>query len=161
MEIRRDILWRVYVCFIGMVLLCMLILGKAFYIQRFQGDHWRSMSDSMHQRIVELDADRGTIYSEDGQMLSTSLPEFDIYLDFRADGLRDKNGKVFKENVDSFAIAMAQYFGDKSSAQYKKELMDGYKKKGRYYAFKKKLSFEQHNSGRKQQTAVSIWFAGQ
>ena len=97
-----------------MVLLCVFILGKAFYIQRFQGEHWRNMSDSMHQRIVELDADRGTIYSEDGQMLSTSLPEFDIYLDFQADGLRDKNGKVFRENVDSFAIAMAKYFGDKT-----------------------------------------------
>jgi cell division protein FtsI (penicillin-binding protein 3) len=131
-----------------MVLLCMLILGKAFYIQRFQGDHWRSMSDSMHQRIVELDAERGTIYSEDGQMLSTSLPEFDIYLDFRADGLRDKNGKIFKENVDSFAISMAQYFGDKSSAQYKKELLEGYKKKGRYYSLKKKLSFEQYKNFR-------------
>jgi len=148
MEIRRDILWRVYLCFIGMVLLSMLILGKAFYIQRFQGEHWRSMSDSMHQRIVELDADRGTIYSEDGQMLSTSLPEFDIYLDFRADGLRDKNGKVFKENVDSFATAMARYFGDKSTVQYKKELLEGYKKKGRYYSLKKKLSFEQYKNFR-------------
>src|SRR5215510_947831 len=108
-----------------MAVLCVCILGKAFYIQRFQGDHWRSMSDSMHQRIVELDADRGTIYSEDGQMLSTSLPEFDIYIDFKADGLRDKNGKVFFENVDSFAIVMSKYFGDKSTAQYKKELMDG------------------------------------
>ncbi|HXR81039.1 MAG TPA: hypothetical protein VN763_08985, partial [Saprospiraceae bacterium] len=103
MEIRRDILWRVYLCFIGMAALGFLILGKAFYIQRFQGDHWRSMNDSMHQRIVELDAERGTIYSEDGQMLSTSLPEFDIYFDFKADGLREKNGKVFKENIDSFS----------------------------------------------------------
>ena len=55
------------------------------------------MSDSMHQRIVELDAERGTIYSEDGQMLSTSLPDFDIYIDFNADGLRDKKGKVLKK----------------------------------------------------------------
>jgi cell division protein FtsI (penicillin-binding protein 3) len=148
MEIRRDILWRVYLCFISMAVLCVLILGKAFYIQRFQGEHWRSMNDSMHQRIVELDAERGTIYSEDGQMLSTSLPEFDIYLDFKADGLRDKNGKVFKENLDSFSRAMAAYFNDKSAAQYKKELLEGYKKKSRYYSLKKKLSFEQYKNFR-------------
>ena len=148
MEVRRDILWRVYLCFIGMALLGLLILGKAFYIQRIQGDYWRNMSDSMHQRIVELDAERGTIYSEDGQMLSTSLPEFDIYLDFKADGLRDKNGKIFKENVDSFSRAMAAYFEDKSSVQYKKELQDGYKKKSRYYLLKKKLSFEQYKNFR-------------
>jgi len=148
MEVRRDILWRVYLCFIGMTVLCVLILGKAFYIQRFQGEHWRSMSDSMHQRIVELDAERGTIYSEDGQMLSTSLPEFDIYLDFKADGLRDKNGKVFNENIDSFSRAMASYFEDKSAAHYKKELLEGYKKKSRYYLLKKKLSFEAYKNFR-------------
>src|SRR5258705_12177293 len=106
------------------------------------------MSDSMHQRIVELDADRGTIYSEDGQMLSTSLPQFDIYIDFLADGLREKSGKVFKENVDSFALALADFFGDKAAAQYKKELQQAYKKKNRYYLLRKKLSFEQYKEFR-------------
>ncbi|MBL7738197.1 MAG: transpeptidase family protein [Chitinophagaceae bacterium] len=144
MEVRRDILWRVYLGFIGMALISLLILGKAFYIQRFQGDYWRGMSDSLHQRIVELDADRGTIYSEDGQMLSTSLPQFDIYMDFLADGLRDKDGKVFKTNVDSFSMAMADYFDDKAAAQYKKDLQQAYKSKNRYYPLKKKLSFEQY-----------------
>jgi cell division protein FtsI (penicillin-binding protein 3) len=126
----------------------MLILGKAFYIQRFQGNYWRSMSDSMHQRIVELDADRGTIYSEDGQMLSTSLPQFDIYIDFLADGLRDKEGKAFRENVDSFSIALADFFGDKTAGQYKNELRQAYKNKSRYYSLKKKLSFGQYKTFR-------------
>ncbi len=148
METKRDILWRVYLSFIGIIVLCVLILGKAFYIQRFEGEHWRSMSDSLHQRIVELDADRGTIYSEDGEMLSTSLPQFDIYIDFKADGLRDKNGKVFRENLDSFAHAMASFFGDKSKADYKAELNEGYKKKSRYYSLKKKISFEEYKAFR-------------
>ena len=122
MEVKRDILWRVYLSFIGVVVLSFLVLGRAFYIQNVQGNYWRSMSDSMHQRFVELNAERGTIYSEDGQMLSTSVPYFDIYMDFGADGLREKKGKRFKENVDSFSIALAKFFKDKSSAQYKKEL---------------------------------------
>lgn len=148
MDVRRDILWRVYLSFIGMVVLSLLILGRTFYIQRFQGNYWRSMSDSMHQRIVEVDADRGTIYSEDGKMLSTSIPQFDIYIDFLADGLREKDGKIFKENIDSFAVALAGYFKDKSSAEYKKELQKEYRKKNRYYAFKKKISFEDYKAFR-------------
>ncbi|MBS1607481.1 MAG: transpeptidase family protein [Bacteroidetes bacterium] len=148
MDIRRDILWRVYLSFIGIALLSCLVLGRAFYIQRFQGSYWRSMSDSMHQRFVELDAERGTIYSEDGQMLSTSLPQFNIYLDFMADGLRDKGGKVFKENIDSFSVAVAGLLGDKSSAEYKKEFQTAYKKKERYHLLKKKLSFEEYKSFR-------------
>ena len=102
------------------------------------------MSDSLHQRIEEIDAGRGTIYSEDGQMLSTSLPTFDIYIDFMADGLREKNGKRFKENIDSFSRALANYFRDKSAAIYKAELQKAYKKKERYYPLKKKLKFEDY-----------------
>jgi cell division protein FtsI (penicillin-binding protein 3) len=125
-----------------------LILARAFYIQRFQGSYWRSMSDSLHQRIEPLEAERGTIYSEDGQMLSTSIPTFDIYLDTEADGLREKNGKRFKENIDSFSIAMANYFGDKSSTEYKRDLQAAYRKKDRYYLLQKKLSFEDYKTFR-------------
>jgi cell division protein FtsI (penicillin-binding protein 3) len=142
LEIKRDILWRVYLSFLGIILLSLFVLGRAFYIQRFQGSYWKSMSDSLHQRFVSLDAERGTIYSEDGQMLSTSIPSFDIYIDFNADGLTEKKGKRFKENVDSFATALAGYFKDKSAAQYKKDLWAGFRKNDRYYPLKKKLNFE-------------------
>ncbi|HVE60438.1 MAG TPA: penicillin-binding transpeptidase domain-containing protein, partial [Chitinophagaceae bacterium] len=141
-------MWRVYLSFIGIVLLSFIVLGRAFYIQKFQGDHWRSMSDSMHQKIVPLEAERGTIYSEDGQMLSTSIPFFDIYIDFGAEGLRDKNGKRFKENIDSFSYALSAYFGDKSRDTYRKELKRAYDKKERYYLLKKGISFEQYKSFR-------------
>ena len=70
--------------FLGIAVLSVFIIGKAFYIQRFQGSYWKSMSDSLHQRIESLDAERGTIYSEDGQMLSTSIPTFDIYMDMNS-----------------------------------------------------------------------------
>ena len=148
MEIKRDILWRVYLSFLGVVLLSFIVLGRAFYIQNVEGDHWRSMSDSMHQRFIELDAERGTIYSEDGQMLSTSIPFFDLYMDFGADGLREKSGKRFKENLDSFAISLSGFFKDKSVAEYKKDLKKAYNAKDRYYLLKKGLSFEQYKEFR-------------
>ena len=148
MEVKRDILWRVYVSFIGITLLSILVLGRAFYIQRFQGNYWRSMSDSLHQRIEPLDAERGTIYSEDGQMLSTSIPTFDIYMDMNADGLREKNGKRFKENIDSFSMALSDYFGDRSTSQYKHDFELAYKKNNRYFPIRKKLSFEDYKAFR-------------
>jgi cell division protein FtsI (penicillin-binding protein 3) len=143
-EVKRDILWRVYLSFLGVIVLGFIVLGRAVYIQRFEGDHWRSMSDSMHQKFIELDAERGTIYSEDGQMLSTSVPYFDLYIDFGADGLREKNGKRFKENLDSFARSLSQFFEDKTTAEYKKDLQRAYNEKDRYYELKKGLSFEQY-----------------
>lgn len=148
MEIKRDILWRVYLSFIGIVLLSFVVLGRAFYIQRFQGAYWRSMSDSMHQRFVELNAERGTIYSEDGQMLSTSIPFFDVYMDFAAEGLRDKDGKRFRENLDSFSYTLANFFGDKSKKEYKRDLQHAYKEKQRYYLLQKAITFDQFKTFR-------------
>ena len=107
MDVKRDILWRVYLSYILVVLACVAIFSKAVFIQQVQGKHWRSMSDSLHQKLDEIEAERGTIYSEDGQMLSTSIPQFDIYLDFRVDALHEKNGQRFRENVDSLSEALA------------------------------------------------------
>jgi len=136
----------VYLSFLGIAVLSVLIISKAFYIQRFQGSYWKSMSDSLHQRIEPLEAERGTIYSEDGQMLSTSIPTFDIYMDMEADGLREKNGKRFRENIDSFSIALANYFGDRTAGEYRRDLQQAYKKSDRYFLIRKKLAFEDYKA---------------
>ncbi len=144
MEVKRDILWRVYLCFLGIVALSLVVLGKAFYIQRVQGAYWKGLSDSLHQKFVELDAERGTIYSEDSSMLSTSIPYFNIYIDFGADGLREKNGKRFTENVDSLSGCLANLFGDKTAAAYRKILVKGYKNTDRYYELQANVPFEKY-----------------
>jgi cell division protein FtsI (penicillin-binding protein 3) len=126
------------------VILCIAVLARVFYIQQVQGDYWRGLSDSLHQKYVDLSAERGTIYSEDGNMLSTSLPYFNVYIDFAADGLREKNGKRFKENLDSLSECLAALFRDQSAAAYKKELQTGYRKADRYYPLQKNLTFDQY-----------------
>ncbi|MBI3882918.1 MAG: transpeptidase family protein [Sphingobacteriales bacterium] len=144
MDIKKDILWRVYLCFIGMILLGAVVLGRAFYIQTVEGKFWRSMGDSLHLKYMPLNAERGTIYSEDGNMLSTSIPIFDIYIDFGADGLKEKDGKRFKDNVDSLSICLADLFKDQTAEEYKKELQLGFKNEDRYYLLKRKISFVEY-----------------
>lgn len=146
MEVKRDILWRVYLSFLGIVLVSMVIVGKAFYIQQVEGAYWKSKSDSLHQKFIDLAAERGTIYSEDGSMLSTSIPFFDVYIDFEAEGLREKNGRRFKENLDSLATALAGLFKDQPASSYRRQLQQGYLRKERYYSLKKNLSFEQYKA---------------
>jgi cell division protein FtsI (penicillin-binding protein 3) len=81
-------------------------------------------------------------------MLSTYIPFFDIYIDFAAEGLRDKNGKRFRENLDSFSTALSHFFNDKTISEYKKALRQAYNEKNRYYLLKKGLSFEQYKTFR-------------
>src|SRR5689334_20127686 len=149
MEVKRDILWRVYMAYIAVALICIAIFAKAFYIQQVQGSYWRSMSDSLHLKIQEIDADRGTIYSADNEMLSTSIPQFDIYVDFEADGLRANNGKLFFQNLDSLSYCLADLFKDRSKGEYKKILSNGYKSEDRYFLLKRKVSFEEYQQMKK------------
>ena len=125
-------------------MLGVVVLGRAFYIQRVQGSYWKSMSDSLHLKYMPINAERGSIYSEDGNMLSTSIPVFDIYIDFGAEGLREKHGKRFYENVDSLSISLASLFKDVSVDDYKKLLSVAYKNEDRYFLLKRKISFEEY-----------------
>jgi len=144
MDVKRDILWRVYLSFILIVLVCILILSKAFYIQQVQGKYWRSLSDSLHQRIEEIPAARGTIYSEDGQMLSTNIPQFDIYIDFRVTPLHEKNGFLFRNNLDSLSLSLAALFKDKTAEKYKDELTKAFDISEGNYELRKKISYREY-----------------
>ena len=121
-----------------------IVLGRAIYIQRVQGAYWKKMSNTQHLKYMDVNAERGTIYSEDGNMLSTSIPVFDIYVDFGADGLTEKNGKRFYANLDSLSISLAGLFKDATVAGYRKLLVTAFKNQDRYYALKKKISFEEY-----------------
>ncbi|MEP6583583.1 MAG: penicillin-binding protein [Ginsengibacter sp.] len=144
MDVKKDISWRVYLCFIGVIALGVIVLSRAIYIQQVQGNYWRSMSNTQHLKYFDINAERGSIYSEDGNMLSTSIPVFDVYVDFAADGLREKNGKRFHENLDSLSYSLSSLFKDGTKATYKKLLLSAYKKEERYFSLKKKISFEDY-----------------
>lgn len=125
-----------------MAVICAVILGKAFYIQQVEGKFWRGMNDSLHEKMETIAAERGTIYSADGEMLSTSVPEFDIFVDFGAEGVRENNGKRFFANLDSLSYGLSNLFGDRTTAEYKKMLKEGYEDEDRYLPLQSNVSFE-------------------
>lgn len=131
-----------YLSFLGIGVFSVVILGRAIYIQQVQGAYWREQAKDQQQKFVEIDAQRGTIYSEDGRMLSTSTPYFDIYIDFAAEGLRQKNR--FENNLDSLSIGLGLLFPEKNRAAWRRELKSGYQKKNRYYLLKKNITFQQY-----------------
>ena len=143
MDVKKDILWRVYLCFIGMILLGVVVIGKAMFIQRVQGKYWHSMGDSLHLKYRPVEAERGSIYSEDGNILSTSVPIFDVFIDFGAEGIRENSGKRFKDNIDSLSHCLAALFGDKPAAIYQNDLQMAFQNEDRYYKLKTNISFSQ------------------
>ncbi len=61
-----------------------------------------------------------------------------------ADGLREKDGRRFKDHLDSLAWGLSVLFKDKTSDGYRQELKAGYRNKSRYHLLKRNISFQQY-----------------
>jgi len=141
MNIRTDILLRVYLSFGLIVLLAIAVLAKLFHLQYVEGAEWRAMADSLSTRYVDVEAVRGNIYSDDGSLLATSVPEYDLRMDLLAPGIEADD--VFYAKVDSLAAELSAFFHDKSSAQYSRLLKQARKDGNRYYLLKRDVSHQE------------------
>jgi len=141
MNIRTDILLRVYLSFGLIVLFAVAVLVKLFHLQYVEGETWRAKADSMSTRYVDVEAVRGNIFSNDGSLLATSVPEYDLRMDLLAPGIEDND--VFYSKVDSLAAKLSSFFNDKSSAQYSRLLKEARKKRNRYYLIKRDVGHQE------------------
>jgi len=147
MNIRTDILLRVYLAFGLIVLLAFAVLFKLFHVQFVEGQKWRSMADSLSTRFANVEAARGNIYSVDGSLLATSVPEYEIRMDMLAGGIEKDD--VFFEKVDSLAAQLSVFFGDKSTKQYSRLLREARDDKARYLLIKRDVTHQELKAIRK------------
>lgn len=141
MNIRKSILMRVYLAFGLMVFGAFLVFGKLLHLQYVDGGEWRAMVDSLTIRERVIEAARGNIYSNDGSLLATSVPEYELRFDAMA--IPEEESDVFNSKVDSLAIRLANYFQDKSSRQYLMMLKNARAKKQRYTLIKRNVSHQE------------------
>ena len=147
MNIRTDILLRVYIAFGLIVLLAFAVLFKLFHVQFVEGAKWRAMADSLSTRFANVEAARGNIYSVDGSLLATSVPEYEIRMYMLAGGIEKDD--VFFEKVDSLAAQLSVFFGDKSTKQYSRLLREARDDKARYLLLKRDVTHQDLKAIRK------------
>ncbi|MFI5452407.1 penicillin-binding protein [Pedobacter sp. UC225_61] len=140
MNIRANILLRVYLAFGLIVLFAFAVLLRLGDVQFIQGHKWRAMADSLSTKEFDIEAARGNIYSNDGSLLATSIPEYELRMDMLAGGIQNK--EVFDSKVDSLAMKLSQFFGDKSAKDYSRFLRKARQDSARYVLIKRKVSYQ-------------------
>ena len=147
MNIRTNILLRVYLAF-GMILLFAgAVVFQLCRVQFIQGSKWKAMSTSLSTQYMSVEATRGNIFSSDGSLLATSVPEYELHMDMLAGGIADD--KTFYEKVDSLASSLSQFFGDRSTREYSRMLRDARKDGDRYQLIHRKVTFQELKQVRK------------
>lgn len=121
-QIAKDILKRVRWLYFLFLLIAVAIVTRILWIQYGpEGAELREKARRITFERVAVEAERGDILARDGRILATSVPTYEIRMDFGAAGLADS---TFNKYVDSLAYRLSSFFGDRSAASYKKMLTD-------------------------------------
>lgn len=129
---RSEITLRSSIVYISILIVAILILWKMLHIQISEGEKYRKTDNERNVRIRTIEASRGNIYSEDGSLLATSAPVFDLFWDSSV-----CPDSTFLKGIDSLSICLANHFKDKTAAEYKTIFKQAKLKKLRYLPIKR------------------------
>ena len=126
-SIAKDILRRVRWLYLFFLLAAVAIVGRIIWIQYGpEGDELRAMAEEATFDWRALPAERGDILARDGRILATTIPEYEIRMDFNAVAMPDS---IYVKSADSLARELSSFFGDRSYEAYKATLLQCHKEK--------------------------------
>lgn len=126
----KKIMPRYSAIAIVMTLIAFAVIGKTLYLMTAKRNYWMQVAERVKKDSVSVKPVRGNILSCDGQLMASSLPEFKIFMDFKA--LTDAgNNSLWDTKVDSICQGLAAIFPEKPASAFKRELAEGRSKKSR------------------------------
>ena len=106
------------------------------------------VADRLKRDSVDVKPVRGNILSCDGRLMASSLPEFKLYMDFKAGG--DEKDSLWNEKVDSICEGLHDIFPEKSAAEFKRDLEEGHKIMSQNWPiWKKRVSYDVYTEVKK------------
>jgi cell division protein FtsI (penicillin-binding protein 3) len=126
-NIKKSILLRVRIAFLVVGLFGLAIMVKISHIQFAEGEYWAKMAEESGVRYFQVKANRGSVFSDNGSLLATSLPFYKVSFDATV-----ASEDVFKKGIDSLSVLLSKNFKDLSASAYKKKLQDA-RRMGKQY----------------------------
>ena len=133
MNIKKSIVLRVRIAFLCMLIFALAILYKIGNIQIMEGEKWEALADQITFKTRSVKATRGSIYSDNGSLLATSLPFYKVAIDPII-----ANEEVYKNGIDSLAQLLSVFYKDRSKEAYKRKINDARLSSKRYIVLNRK-----------------------
>ncbi|OEK07390.1 penicillin-binding protein [Flavivirga aquatica] len=114
------------------------VVFKLLSIQFLQGDKYRALASERVVEDVVIPANRGNVYSINGNLLATSIPKYDI----RLDALTPSNNR-FEKYIKPLCDSLSKYSG-KSSSQLEKQIRRARAHKNRYFLLARDIGYSDY-----------------
>ena len=135
---EKNILNRLYFIAGGMFLFAMLIAVKIINIQFVDGDKYRELAKKNTVKNWVIPSSRGNIYADDGSLLATSVPKYEI----RFDAVTVSSAN-FKEHLPALAKELSAMYG-KPASYYVTKFKKARTNKNRYMLIVKNLGYSDY-----------------
>ncbi|TGD57771.1 penicillin-binding protein [Flavobacterium humi] len=135
---NRNILKRVYVVALVILVMVTAIGVKLTNIQWVEGDYYRKLAKERSVKNFVIPANRGNVYSSDGSLLATSIPNYTI----RFDALAPSKDN-FDDNVKALSDSLSKLL-HKPSGMYLNEFRKARANKNRYFLVARDLSYTEY-----------------
>lgn len=136
MKDRSEIKKRVYLAYGLMCLFAFAIVGQVAKIQFVEGKEWRSKAQTQTTRFETIEAARGNIFSEDGSLLATSKPIYEVRWDASVPTITDE---MFADSIDALSRGLSLIFNDRSQTSWKRELTQARNTHSGYHLLKRNV----------------------
>ena len=124
---NKNILTRVRMMYVLLLLAGIAVIGQIVYLQYFTS--YGKQAKEIAHLLEEVEANRGNILARDGRPLASSVPYYQIRIDCMTSAQ-----DTFQRYVGPLAESLSRFFGDRSAAQYKNELLTARQAGNRYKA---------------------------
>ncbi len=135
---EKNILNRLYFVAGIMFVFVGAVVFKLCTIQFVEGDKYRSLSEDRIVKNIEIQANRGNVYSADGSLLATSIPKYDI----RIDAIQPKQ-EIFNSLIKSLGDSLSRYTGRKSS-YHQNSIKKARLQRNRYFLLARNISYSDY-----------------
>lgn len=136
---NRNILNRIYIVALVVLIMVTAVGIKLTNIQWVEGDYYRKLAKERTIKNFVIPANRGNVYSSDGSLLATSIPEYTIRFDALA-----PTQENFDKNVKSLSDSLSKLLENKSAYNYLNEFRKARANKNRYFLVARDLSYTQY-----------------
>ena len=137
-EDNKNIILRIYIVGAVIFFMALAIVVKITNIQWVEGDSLRKLANKHSIKNFVIPANKGNIYSADGSLLATSIPNYNIRFDAIAPNAKDFH-KYIKPLSDSLAVLF-----NKPSNYFQLELTRARTSGNRFYLLARDLSYTEY-----------------
>tara|TARA_R110002012_G_scaffold312248_1_gene522805 strand:+ start:386537 stop:388489 length:1953 start_codon:yes stop_codon:yes gene_type:complete len=121
-----------------MFIFALAVVFKLLSIQMLYGEKYRSMAEELTIKDVVIPANRGNVYSANGNLLATSVPKYDI----RLDAMTPSSAR-FESLLKPLCDSLSKYSG-KPSAYFQKDIRKARANKNRYYLLARDIGYSDY-----------------